>query len=158
MITLKKTVDVDHIKAFMTSDYVWEMVVCDILLREYYSVSLDDLWFDVLSDGEFVGIVRLTNFNSYTINLHPYILKSHRAKSRDVIYKVFEWFLTTPCFINKLNATIPFYRKIVYNLAKKTGFRDEGVNRSSILKNGKFYDQWNVGITKSEIKGLLWET
>ena len=63
--------------------------------------------------------------------------------------------IETPEFINKMIVSIPFCRKIVYNTAIKTGFIEEGVNRQSFLKDGVFYDQWDLGLTKNEIRCLV---
>lgn len=140
----------------MLKGEVWKTYNCDILTKDSFMVNSGDLWLNVVSNSCFIGLVRLSNYNNYTLELHPYLLAEHKAKCREVINEVFKLFLTFPSFINKLIATIPFSRKIVYNLAKKTGFQDEGINRKSILIDGVYLDQWNVGITKEEVKEILW--
>lgn len=142
----------------MLQDEVWKTYSCDILTKDSFVVNSGDLWLNVVSDYSVIGLVRLSNYNNYTLELHPYLLPEHKAKCRELIKQVFRLFLTTPEFINKLIATIPFNRKIVYNLAKRLGFKDEGINRKSILIDLVYLDQWNVGITKEEVKDLLWET
>ena len=154
MIKLLRNNDKADVLAFMVSDAVWATFKCDKSVKENYDINIDDLWLNIYVDNEFSGMARLNNYNLNTIAFHPYMVKN-KAKSRDLVKEVFKLFLKTPEFVNKLIATIPFDRKIVYNLAKRTGFRDEGVNRSSVLKGGVFYDQWNVGITKDEIKALI---
>jgi RimJ/RimL family protein N-acetyltransferase len=57
--------------------------------------------------------------------------------------------------MQKVNISIPKTRRIVYNLAKNVGFKDEGVNRMSFTKNGKTHDQWLLGLTRKEIRGML---
>ena len=57
--------------------------------------------------------------------------------------------------INKLIAEIPVWYPDVYHFSLKNGLTDEGINRSSILKNGEFIDQHRLGITKEEAKSCL---
>ena len=53
--------------------------------------------------------------------------------------------------IAKINVTIPENQVKVINFAKKVGFKKEGLNRDSYLKDGKLYGQQNLGITRKEI-------
>lgn len=140
----------------MLQDEVWETCSCDALTKDSFVVYGGDLWLNVVYDCRIIGMVRLSNYNNYTLELHPYLLVKYRSHCRELIKRVFELLLKTPSFINKLIATIPVNRKIVYNLAKKTGFKDEGVNRKSLLIGGIYLDQWNVGITREEVKESLW--
>jgi hypothetical protein len=70
------------------------------------------------------------------------------------MFEFFAWFDTLPDQCIKLVASIPFCYENVYNASKRVGFIDEGVNRKSYRKHGKVWDQWNIGLTRDEIKGL----
>jgi hypothetical protein len=155
---LINTKDKDLIREFMLQDEVWEMFSDDMATKDKYypDMSTKSAWLKVVIDDELAGVVLLDNYNLTTLSLHPYLSRKFRKHSRELIIRVFHIFMRTPDFINKLIVEIPFNRKIVYNLAKKSGFKDEGVNRESHLKNGIYYDQWNLGLTKKEIKGMLW--
>jgi len=142
----------------MIKPEIWNDFADDMSDIEQYrpEVSSRTMWLSVMDGNELVGLVLLENVNLNTLNVHPAMLKSHRVHIMSVFDDVFKIFLTFPDFINKLVVTIPFCRKIVYNTAIKKGFIDEGVNRKSYLKHSVFYDQWNLGLTRAEIRGLVW--
>ena len=145
------------IKSFMLNEYIWDSFTDDMSDKEQYEPDLSTraCWLKVIIDNKLVGLVLVDNYNLTTLKLHPYMVKEYRNHSRELIKRVLGIFLKTPDFINKLVVEIPFHRRIVYNLAKKIGFKDEGINRQSFLKDGVYYDQWNLGLTKKEIKGML---
>jgi len=145
------------IKGFMLRDEVWNAFSDDMSSKEHYvpDFSTRACWLKVIIDEKVVGVVLVDNYNLTTLMIHPYLLKEYRKHSRDLIKRVLVIFMKTPDFINKLVVEIPFHRRIVYNLAKKTGFIDEGVNRESFLKNGVYYDQWFLGLTKKDIRALI---
>ena len=154
---LINTKDSELIKSFMLTDEVWLSFTDDMSTKESYEPDLGTraAWLKVIIDNKIVGLVLMDNYNLTTLKLHPYILKEYRNQSRELIKRALSIFLKTPEFINKIVVEIPFHRKIVYNLAKKIGFVDEGINRKSFLSGGVYYDQWNLGLTKEEVKGLL---
>ena len=142
---------------FMTSDEVWNNFSDDMSEKANYEPDLSarSLWLKVMIDNNMAGMVLMENYNLSTLKLHPYLLKAHKSHSRELIKELLSLFLKTPDFVNKLVVEIPTHRKIVYNLAKKTGFVDEGINRGSFLKDGVFLDQWNLGLTKKEVEKLI---
>tara|TARA_R110002110_G_scaffold98554_2_gene252168 strand:- start:72 stop:542 length:471 start_codon:yes stop_codon:yes gene_type:complete len=154
---LINTKDAKLIEDFMLKGEIWDSFTDDMSDKDNYSADLgtSSAWLKVVIDEEVVGLVLIDNYNLTTLKMHPYLLKDYRKYSRKLIKRVLSIFLKTPDFINKLVVEIPFHRRIVYNLAKKVGFIDEGINRGSFLKGSVYYDQWNLGLTKKEIKGLL---
>ena len=147
----------DLIKSFMLKSDIWNSFADDMSDKEQYEPDLSTraCWLKVIIDNKLVGLVLVDNYNLTTLKLHPYMIKEYRKHSRELIKRMLVIFLKTPDFINKLVVEIPFHRRIVYNLAKKIGFKDEGINRQSFLSSGVYYDQWNLGLTKNEIKGML---
>ena len=141
----------------MLNDEVWCNFTDDMSTKDGYEPDLStrSLWVEVNIDGNFAGMVLMDNYNLTTLKLHPYLLNQYRAHSRELIIELLKVFMKTPDFINKLLVEIPKHRRIVYNLAKKIGFIDEGINRESFLKYGIYHDQWLLGLTKKEIKDLL---
>lgn len=156
-MVITDTKECELIRDFMLQDEVWKNFSDDMGDKNEYEPDLSSksVWLKVVIDDMVAGMVLIDNYNLTTLKLHPYLLKKYRKHSRQLIKKILSIFLTTPDFINKLVVEIPFHRKIVYNLAKNMGFVDEGINRESFLKGGVYYDQWNLGLTKSEIRVLL---
>lgn len=140
----------------MTSSEVWNTFSDDMGDKLHYEPDLStrSLWIKVFIDGNMAGMALMENYNLTTLKLHPYLLKAYRAYSRELSKELIRLFLKAPDFVNKLVVEIPVHRKIVYNLAKKMGFVDEGINRESFLKDGIFLDQWNLGLTRKEVEKL----
>lgn len=157
MITLTQTSDMNLVKLIVTSPEIWDYSVEDGVKKDCYIPTYDDysLWLLCEIDNEIAGAVYVCNANTNTLIMHPNILKKYRKHCRDVIYVFLKWFLDLPKFICKLNVAIPSCRRIVYNLAKKIGFIDEGINRNSFCKNGIMHDQYLLGLTRLEVEGLL---
>lgn len=155
---LTRTEDPELVRNFMIQDEVWDTFTDDLSVKDKYipDFSSKSLWLKVVIDGELIGAILVENENLSTLRIHPCLSKPYRIMIREVFNSLFKIILNTPFFINKIVVSIPFSRRIVYNTAKKIGFKDEGINRESFLKNGIFYDQWNLGLTKEEIKGLIW--
>ena len=157
-LKLIRTFNVELIKAFMLQPEVWDNFTDDMSDRKQYDPEINSgrLWLFVMDGFNLVGTILLENTNLNTLSIHPCLLKSHSKYIREVFNSLFKLLINTPDFINKFVVSIPFSRRIVYNCAKKIGFIDEGINRESFLKNSIFYDQWLLGLTKREIKGLIW--
>lgn len=103
-----------------------------------------------------IGVWCLYPVNSSTLNIHCNILKRYRKHSKEARRLIIEWFFSdAPRQYVKLNAEIPCIYKEVYYYTKGGGFRDEGINRSSIVKSGKIIDQWRLGLTREEAGAFL---
>ena len=58
-----------------------------------------------------------------------------------------------PCY-KKVIVFIPIINKNVKMFALRIGFKEEGLNRQSYIKNGDIIDQWLMGMTQKEIKEI----
>ena len=157
MIKLTQTNDMNLVRLIITSSDIWDGAVEDGIEKDSYMPSCGDhsCWLLCEINNEIAGAIYVGNANTNTLVMHPNILKKYRRFCRDVIYLFLEWFLQLPEFICKLNVAIPECRKIVYNLAKKIGFIDEGINRKSYCKSGVMHDQYLLGLTRLEIEDLI---
>lgn len=111
-------------------------------------------WLLVRSEDDVMGVIFVHQDSSSILRMHIYMVKEFRPKILEVMVKFFQWFDNLPDEIIKLVASIPHCHENVYNAAKKVGFIDEGINRQSYRKHGEVWDQWNIGLTREEIKGL----
>ena len=158
-LKLARTLDVELIRSFMLKPEIWNDFTDDMGVKENYfpAINHGTFWLKVMDGDQLVGTILIENVNLSTLNVHPCLLKSHRIHIMKVFDGLFKIFLDFPDWVNKMVVTIPFCRKIVYNTAIKKGFIEEGVNRKSFLKDGVFHDQWYLGLTREEIRSLVWE-
>lgn len=118
--------------------------------EEYYPDVVGEYWVQMFTD-ETIGLYRLHRLNAITYQIHAFILPKHRENHANESGKMILQWCRDNLEFNKLVAEIPFKYENVYRFTLAQGFRDEGVNRESFLKNGKIWDQWRLGLLRSEI-------
>lgn len=157
MITLNHTTDMDLVRSILIAPEIWEQAAEDGVNQDDYYPGYDALsaWLLCEVDDEPIGLILVHHESSSVLNIHPYLKHKFKRKGRAMMTEFFNWFVSLPESACKVNVTIPFNRKVVYNFAKKVGFKDEGVNRMSYKKAGVIYNQYRLGLTRDEIKGLI---
>ena len=109
---------------------------------------MNEYWMCVYQDIDLIGIYRLHQLNGITYQIHAMIrpkyrhIKTHGAE-------ILKWCLENLEF-EKLVAEIPEIYPNVYHYCKKWS-KDEGINRSNFLKNGKIHHSYRLGVTKEEL-------
>lgn len=141
----------------MTSPDIWAQAVEDGVSAEGFNPITDALavWLLVKLNGAIIGVILINHESSCSINIHPVLYGKYKRHARDMMISFFKWIDSMPDKIAKVNCMIPNHLKIVQNAALKVGFKKEGVNRSSYLKDGIIHDQVRFGLTRKEIKDLL---
>ena len=157
-VDLYHTNDMELIRSFMLKDEIWETSVEDVTIKDNFYPGQDALsvWLLAKIKNELIGVLLVNHSSSCAVDIHPYLLKQHKKHGRDLIKSFFKWFLSLPDDLCKVNCSIPDHLKIVQNFALKVGFKQEGINKASFMYNGKAQDQKRYGLTREEIKGLLW--
>ena len=142
--------DLELVRQFMTLDEVWSLCTDDgVDIETYYPPSgMDRVWLGVYEGLEIVGMVYVHQQTSTTIQMHPYLLKGHKKKVRDLGKIFFEWAWSMPN-IFKVNVTVPFIYHKLRNCCLKCGFKDEGINEMSYRKNGVLMNQWYMGAIRN---------
>ena len=121
-----------------------------------YNVDMSKIYLLIYFYDRLIGTWCIYPENKTTLNIHCNILKGFRDHGEEAVRLMFEWFVDeSPTQYRKLNAEIPVIYESVYFFTKKVGFKDEGINRLSIRKNGRLVDQSRLGITRSEVKDEL---
>ena len=154
MIELSICKDLDYIKSVMIDD------------KEMYSRSSDDftpknihegfhsaLWLQCKKDNQKIGLSAIKVASSSVLNIHIHIQKQFRgAGTIEVGKTILRWVVENagPSFY-KINTKVPVIYKDVIRFAHTLGFKDEGVDRLSIMKSGKLVDRLNLGITFNEV-------
>ncbi len=135
---------------------MWDKASEDGADMDAYEECLEpkSVWLVVRDNDNVMGLIFAHEISSSIIQMHIYLIKEFRPLIREVMCLFFKWFLALPVNAIKLFASIPYCHENVYNAAKRIGFVDEGINRKSYRKHGVVWDQWNIGLTREEIKGL----
>lgn len=156
-MNIEPTFDMDQVKEILMIPEVWERAAEDGADKDTYYPGFDLMcgWL-LCKDGEdIVGLIYVHNDNTMTIKMHPYILPNHRGMGKAMMTSFYQWVINNCPNVIKVLVTIPFCHKRVYKFAKRVGFVEEGINRQSYIKNGEIVDQWNLGLTIDEIRGLI---
>lgn len=121
-------------------------------VEDYFPNVVNEFWILMVTESdEIAGCYRLHQVSSRTYEIHAFMIPEYRAKYSQISSRVIlEWCLSELDF-SKLIANIPQKYKNVYHFTKNTGFKDEGFNRSSFMKDGKLIGQYRLGITRDEI-------
>ncbi len=101
-------------------------------------------------EGFGAGVFLFHPWNSVTYEVHSCVLPGFRGKlSVEASVRAAEYmFKNTGC--RKIVTQVPAWNRAAYALAHRAGFRAEGVNRKSFLRNGILYDQALLGLMKDD--------
>ncbi len=99
-------------------------------------------------EGFGAGVFLFHPWNSVTYEVHSCVLPGFRGKTAvEASRLAAAWmFENTGC--RKIITQIPARNRAAYALAHRAGFRAEGVNKRSFLKDGTLYDQAFMGLLK----------
>lgn len=155
MIELIENLPKADVISIMTQDDIWEFVSEDGMEKNEYDPIMDHsglCYLGIYVNNDLAGLFLVHPDNGLTsVKVHIAILKGYRALyAVGASEKLIEWFIALPDRVQKLNATIPEYNKGAIRLTIEAGFKVEGINRQSIMRNGMIYDQHQFGITRKE--------
>ncbi len=157
-VTAVRVYDVETIEAIMKRPDIWATIAEDGFdIKDYHPDPVNECWLLMVSDtNDIVGVYRYHSLNAVTVKIHANVLPEHRTQySKDSGTAALDWLYNNAKGYNKVVAEIP----VIYDNVKKFtcsfGFKVEGINRMSYLKNGAIVDQWYLGITREEIGALL---
>ena len=153
---VERTFDYDLI---MSVAAMPEFDVCieDGMTLDRYEPSKSSAWLLVTDNNDVIALAELKPLNSISLEAHPQVLKKHRAKyNKLVMYEMYKWVLEFGSQYKKFNAEIPVIYPHLKRFMLSIGFTLEGVNRKSHIKNGKIVDKWMFGMTKDELKEVIY--
>jgi RimJ/RimL family protein N-acetyltransferase len=149
-----KQISKEQVKEILKDEELFNRISDDSMTYERFTPS-NDIYLGTFKDDKLVGFFWLISDNAITLELHIQILKDYRHLSTEFSNEFFGYFIDRfNGRINKLTCKIPVTFKDVYGFAKKHGFSDEGLDRESVIKDGKIVDRHILGMTMKEIK--LW--
>ena len=158
MITLKISDKIEDVEACLDRE-LFDRIAEDGHAFTEHGANLPyipgEMYFLIMSDRKPIGFWLLYPANSTTLNIHCNIRQEHRQHGKQAAKLIGEWFVyQCPENYQKLNAEIPTIYPDVYHFTK-SWMKDEGINRLSILKQGKLVDQWRLGVTRAELSKKL---
>ena len=157
MITLREALNTSEVENILLDDEIFERIAEDGQDKESFSLPFDvhHLYIMIVDEKTPIGVWCIYPANGVTLNIHCNILKKYRNSAVEAGKLIMEWFVhDSPAQYQKLNCEIPIIYRDVYQFTKKFGFKNEGENRRSIMKKGRLVDQWRLGITRDEARGL----
>ena len=158
MIHLRKAEIVEEVESVLKDTELFNRIAEDGHILEEYKIPFDghQCYMLIILGDKTIGVWNLYPINTVTLNIHCNILKEFRGYGKEAGRLILEWFANkAPAQYKKLNAEIPVIYPEVYHFTKGFGFKDEGINRLSIKKNGALVDQHRLGITRDEVKELI---
>ncbi len=152
--------DFDYVKSVMVDDdEMFDRVSDDYTNKMDAIQGLSKLiWLECVKDGDRVGLSAVLTASSSVLNIHIHIPKKNRGTGTLKVGREFlRWVVDNSAkqYV-KINTKVPMIYRDVIRFAHKLGFKDEGIDRLSIMKNGKLVDRLNMGITFDEV--LQWAT
>lgn len=154
MITIERSHDYALIQRIITHPEIYPYVSDD------HSPDPADYW--PMESAQMVYIVPMYNLifpmgvfachphNSICYEAHTCILPDFRGERALMAAQAsVTWFFENTDGL-KVITHVPRYNRIAYHFSKKVGFKDEGINRASFLKDGVLHDQYLLGITAEE--------
>lgn len=152
--------DFDYVKSIMVDDdEMFDRASDDYTNKMDAIQGLSRLiWLECERDGKRVGLSAVSTASSSVLNIHIHMPKKNRGMGTLKVGRAFlDWVVNNSASqYVKINTKVPVIYKDVIRFAHKLGFKDEGIDRLSIMKNGKLVDRLNLGITFNEV--LRWET
>lgn len=105
-------------------------------------------WIGAYSGDVFHGFFLLIQQNSVTVDIHTALLPTARGKQSKQAGELLLNLIFSRYF--KAVTSVPSNNRVAAWFAGSLGFKHEGVNRRSFLKNGVLLDQVLMGITREE--------
>ena len=154
---VSRTYDIEMIKELITRDEIWSTIAEDGQVKENYSPKVEaECWLEVTVDDKVIALYNIHTKNCITVEFHAHVLPKYRKEySRPSFVAAFRWIYENAPVYQKVVGQIPFCCENVKRFCENIGFKHEGVNRLSYLKNGEILDQWIMGITRDEIKEVI---
>ncbi len=152
-----RTFDKSMIKSIVCEDDIFYCTTEDGFTKDQIVINTEkECWLKIEVKEKIIGVYRLEHLSSVCIQIHAYVLPKHRKEHSfksgiEVLRWIFEEY---PCY-KKVVAVVPVLYPNVKNFCVSQGFREEGCNRLSHLKEGSLHDQTLLGITRDEIEERL---
>ena len=152
---VERTYNAKLVLSVLENPTIWDCIAEDGFVKGDYIPDVHgECWLAMYEDDDLIAVYRLHAHNSATVEGHTHVLPEFRkTHSKQTCVEAFKYVLTTP--YHKVIVQIPEIYQNVIDFVKMLGFRQEGINHQSYLKDGKYINQIQLGITKPEIEDYL---
>jgi RimJ/RimL family protein N-acetyltransferase len=111
---------------------------------------LDQIYYLAAYETQIAGMFMVHPINYVTCDAHSAILPRYYGKKAIEAGKLaIKWVFENTHFL-KINGSTPKYNKLALKYSFNIGFRPEGVNKASFLKDGILYDQIYFGLERAK--------
>lgn len=152
----ERTFDPELISSILFEPKMWETIAEDNFEPRGWTPDVYvDAWVSVRDEDDVYGLWLFKALNSVTCEIHPHVVVKHRSKhsyANGVL--ALKWLYDNTPF-EKVLGWVPTIYPHIKKYGESLGFQVEGRSRKSWLKNGELHDQWLMGITRNEIRGLI---
>lgn len=153
-VTATRTFSPLEVRRIMVWPPIWETVAEDGQDPADFKPDVEgDIWLEIRALGKLIGLYHLQKRNSVLIEIHAQVLPEYRKLySKGSGRAALAWIIENLPDCEKVIAWVPVIYENVRAFCELQGFRVEGTNRGSYLKNGQIHDQWLLGITRGEVE------
>ena len=146
---IERTFSIDVIDAVLKHPSVKGCIGDDFSSDVEYPI-VDNVYYLAAYDKELAGMFVVYPLNAVTYDSHSAMLPGfYGKKAKKAGRLAIDWvFNNTECL--KLNGSTPEYNKLALKYSDAIGFVREGVNRKSVMKNAKLYDQIYFGLEREK--------
>lgn len=156
-VNIERTYDISLISSVaFHPDIVKDLLEDNQIVDDCKFDTDKDCYLSVTIKSDLIGVYVLKPLSKTVLELHPMVIPKFRSKASKGIKCVFKWLLKN-CdeSVQKVTAQFPLKSKNIERFALHNGFRVEGVNRASFMRNNELLDQTMVGITRAEITEVI---
>lgn len=156
-IDLKADITTDKalIKSILMNEEIFKAIKDDGFSGSFEPDIENETWVSITVNDKCIGVYNFHGRGVITCEIHAHILPEYRKEfSLESGLKILQWFVKYFKY-RKLVAQVPFCHPNVKAFCLANGFKEEGINKGSYLKNGELLDQWYLGITDKEIAEFL---
>lgn len=149
MLSLSRTRDMGIVRSILSHPAIWPHIHDDGA-TECEPADHDGFLWMLVADEEPAGVFLLHAHNTATYEVHTCLLpRIWGPQALEAAHMCRAWmFEKTDC--QKLITNVPAYNLTALRFARRCGFKPEGVNRASFLRDGALLDQHVLGLTKEE--------
>lgn len=113
----------------------------------------DSYWLDVRKDGKSIGVIYFTDLHLVTeCYAHIVFFDRNLGEKTELCKSVIKWAFAK-FRVQRISAAIPEIYFATTVLAKKAGFKKEGVRRQVYLMGGKWVNEVMLGIIRGDVDG-----